>query len=237
MIKRTFYHVVILVMATGIATCTQPVAHPDQTGTTKENTMQQIPEELRSIALQFLNANDKAWWVRDVTRSYGKLDLERLYWIIDSEDKSVTVVQDHNGKFFPLNGDDGLALSGKLLAKTHGEEPWLTMGAEKLGKTIISWYRDPRAHILTETFFSRQQPVLKSWLTGREKDPQALRDLCREPIFTLGGGKWSLDFNAINRHGGVERWIMNGQAAGFTIKTVSATKIKDDGTFNFPDEL
>ncbi len=237
MVKRVFFAVIILTLASEIAMRQQTAVGAGQTYPIKENIMKPIPDKLRSVALQNLNANDKAWWVRDVTHSYGKLDLERLYWIIDSEDKSITVVQGRNEEFFSLNGPEGLALSSKLLAKAYGKEPWIAMGVEKLGKTIMSWYRDPRAYILTEVFFGKQQPVIKSWLTGREKDPASLKAVCREPVFTLSDGNWSLDLNAINRYGGVERWIIQGQTVNFMIKDIFITKVKDEGTFNFPDEL
>lgn len=198
--------------------------------------MPQLPEKLRVLAAQYLDANEKSWWVRNVTASYGKLDLEQLYWIIDSKDNSITVAQ-RNGEFAVLNGVQGLTLASELLGKSHGAEPWRTMGVEKLGKAIISWHRDPRSYILTEAFFRKKQAVLKGWLTGREKDPEALRAVCREPIFTFNNGHWILDFNAINRRGGVERWVIQGKTAHFLINEIVVTMVKDDGTFNFPDEL
>ena len=203
----------------------------------KEYTMQQLPEKLRLIAFQHLNADDRRWWVRDVTASYGKLEVERLFWIIDSEDHSITLAQCRNGEFYLLSGPQGLALSSELLVKAYGNEPWRTLGVEKLGKIIMSWHSDPRAYIATESFFQKQRPVLKSWLTKREKDASALLSVCRDPILTQDGIHWNLDFNAINRRGGVEHWIIKGDATNFMIKDVTITTVKPDGTFNFPDEL
>lgn len=199
--------------------------------------MHQLPDPLRAIALQYLNNEDSKWWVRNATASYGTLDVAHLYWIIDSTDHSVTVMQDRNGIFSSLAGAQGLSLSGRLLSKAYGEEPWKVIGLEKFGKTIMSWYSDPRAYLLTEQFFSKQQPVLASWLTQREKDPAALKALCREPVLALAGSSWTLKFNAINRRGGVELWAIRGETAPFAINQVDVAMIKENGTFHFPDEL
>jgi hypothetical protein len=237
MFKWIFYAAIVLTLVAKNNTNQNIMTIDNQIYLVKEDIMQHLPDKLRLVALQYLHANYGAWWVRDVTASYGKLDVERLYWIIDSEDNSITIAQLLNGEFSVLSGTRGLALSSQLLSKAYGDEPWRTLGVEKLGKIVVSWYRDSRSYILTEAFFSKQQPVLNSWLTSMEKDPATLHSLCYEPVFALNGDNWMLDFNAINRQGGVEHWVIKGQKIYFMIKEVVVTMVKRDGTFNFPDEL
>lgn len=199
--------------------------------------MQELPEELRSVAGQLLNSDAAHWWVRDVSKSFGSFDVEALYWIIDSEDKSIVVALRHDGSFASLAGAKALPLVSELIRKTFGAEPWLSIGAETLGKTIMAWYSDPRSYLTTPAFFEKQRAVLMSWLTGREKDPRVLQQVCREPILTSVGERWTLDFNAINRRGGIENWVARGTGNPFTITDVNVSVIKEDGSFNFPDEL
>jgi hypothetical protein len=203
----------------------------------KDNQMPPLPENMRAIAMKRLSNDAAHWWIRDVTNSYGKLDAELLYWIIDGNDNSIIVVLDRNKNAFALTGREGLGIASDLLGKAYGGEPWQIVGVANFAKTIMAWHSDPRSHVTTPAFFNKQKPVLQSWLSGREKDARALQQVCREPFFTHDSGRWTLDFNAINRRGGIERWIVHGESGNFRITEVSVSTVRTDGTFYFPEEL
>lgn len=198
--------------------------------------MPNLPDKLRSAAADYLNRDTAKWWVRDATRSYGNLDVDGLYWLIDSEDRSVMVAE-RRGIWTPLAGSAGLPLAGELLSRAHGSTPWEGMGLDKFAKTLASWYSDPRLHLTNEAFFQRQERVIGSWLAGREKDPAAFRALRREAELKRAGPQWTLDFQTINRRGGIEAWSVQGTAEPFRIDKVNVAPVRPDGTFYFPEEL
>jgi len=199
--------------------------------------MLQLPDSMRSAAISRLNTDTDHWWLRDVTNSYGKLDVELLYWIIDNKDNSIMVALDRTRNAIVLTGPGGLGLASDLLGKAYGGEPWKTLGVSQFAKTIMAWYSDPRSHVTTPAFFDKRKPFLQGWLAGREKSADVLQQVCREPIFSLNAGRWTLDFNAINRRGGIERWLVRGESGSFKISDVNVSIVKEDGTFYFPEEL
>ena len=66
--------------------------------------------------------------------------------------------------------------------------------------------------VLLDPAFWRMQSnpgVIQKWLTGTEKNPQALHALCREWTVTKEKDRVTFCFNVMNGWGGVERWTVH----------------------------
>lgn len=199
--------------------------------------MQSLPENVRLVALSQLSPNTDRWWVRNASKRYSKFDMAAIYWIVDEGDRSITIAVDGHEQAMALTGREGLAVVSNLLDKAYGARPWESLGVSKFAETIMALYSDPRSHVTTPAFFEKQRPVLQSWLTGREKEPGALQQVCVEPAFNFDNINWALEFNAINRRGGIERWAVKGRSPDFKITGVAISTVKEDGTFYFPEEM
>ena len=224
-----------ILLATAAA-ASGPGAHGQPPPTGKEHIVAKIPEKLLVAGADYLNRDTAHWWVRDATNSYGKLDLDGLYWLIDSDDRSVMVAE-RRGVWTPLAPPIGLPLASELLARAHGNTPWDKMGLDAFAKTLASWFSDPRLYLTNEAFMRKQERVISSWLAGQERNPDAFRALRREAELKRTGDKWTLEFQAINRKGGVGFWSIEGHAEPFRVERVAVTPVRPDGTFYFPDEL
>ena len=195
-----------------------------------------VPDGLQEVAEGVLDPDPSEWWVRDVTDSYPVTGIDRMYWIIDGEDRSVVLVQ-RGERIQRVSGRDGIQLLGPLLAPTAEGNSDPESLPRRLAALLIAWYDDPRGYVLDEAFFRKQAPVLDSWLAHSEQSVDELRRLRREAEWARHEGGWRLDFRAIDRHGGVADWDARGWTQPFTVTSVERMTVCPEGTFYFPDEL
>lgn len=72
----------------------------------------------------------------------------------------------------------------------------------------------------------------KPWLTGKEKRPEALYELCHDPVSTRDGDRASMQFNVFVLGGGVEEWTVKGTLDhGLVIRDIEVKLIRELGTF------
>ena len=72
----------------------------------------------------------------------------------------------------------------------------------------------------------------KPWLTGTETRPEALYELCHDPVATKSGKHASIRFNVFVLGGGVEEWTVNGTLDhGLVIHDINVKLIRPLGTF------
>lgn len=198
-----------------------------------------MPDDLQQLIVKTLDSPESDWWKRNLTNSYKWLRTEEIYWIIDSDtNKSVMAIKLSDGTYKCLNCPTGIPVISSIIAANLGKTPVKKLGVEDFARLLMEWHSDPRGYVATPQFFEKKQSTLDSWLMGKETNPQALRDVCVEPVFVSEGvGSWSLVYNVINRHGGVERWTVKGKAGNFEIQTIDIKSLKENGTFYYPDEL
>lgn len=198
-----------------------------------------MPDELKELVAKTLDSDESDWWKRTLTNSYKWLRCEELYWIIDSEtDKSVMAVKLADGTYKCLNCPTGIPVISSVIADNLGKTPVRQIGVEEFARLLMEWHSDPRGDVATPQFFEKQEPEIEDWLMGTETDPQALRSICVEPVYTPEGfGSWSLVYNVINRYGGAERWTVKGKTGNFEIESIDIKSLKENGTFYYPYEL
>jgi hypothetical protein len=198
-----------------------------------------MPDELKQLIIKTLNSPEDSWWKRNLTNSYKWLRTEEIYWIIDSEtDKSLMAIKNSDGSYKCLNCPGGIPVISSIIEVNLGKDPIDKLGVENFARLLMEWHSDPRGYVATLQFFEKKQSTLDSWLMGKETNPQALRDICIEPIFKQEeDGRWSLAFNLINRYGGVEQWTVKGKSRNFEIQSIDIKSLKENGTFYYPDEL
>jgi hypothetical protein len=80
------------------------------------------------------------------------------------------------------------------------------------------------------------EPMLNDFLQGREKDPEALRSLCADPMLQLQGDSFEIQCNLMTGHGAVERWTLKGKLGkAVTLTDIAVAEIRRDGTFFCPE--
>ncbi|MCU0840965.1 MAG: hypothetical protein MUC79_04480 [Thiobacillaceae bacterium] len=203
-----------------------------------DNTNVQLDRQVIECASERINPPTADWWVRDLSHSYPWLKVDRLLWIIDSKTDASALVLRQGGSCACLNGDRGVeAISRLLSSATVGIKPG-QLSAEQLATTIMEWSSDPRGYVLSPDFWAKKQGQLQNWMRGRITDPENLRQMCIAPwLDRRSDGSWTLKFNAINRFGGVEHWIVKGSSEPFAVTSIDHGVIQENGSYYFPDEL
>jgi hypothetical protein len=80
------------------------------------------------------------------------------------------------------------------------------------------------------------QPILMDWLEGKEKNPEALRSLCADPIVKVEGENIEIQCNIITGCGSVEEWTLKGKLGKWiTLTEIMVKQIREQGTFSFAD--
>jgi hypothetical protein len=74
-----------------------------------------------------------------------------------------------------------------------------------------------------------------SYLWGKEKDPDKLKELCWGPIIEVKGTTFVIRCNLLNGIGGVEKWVLTGKfESGAKLKDILITDVCPAGTFGWP---
>jgi hypothetical protein len=76
------------------------------------------------------------------------------------------------------------------------------------------------------------------WLKETKQTEASLRELCRDPVFTFDGDKWSVTCSAFRPDGGVDQWKFVGrhdaQANVNRILRIDVSDKMPPGTFHYP---
>ncbi len=75
---------------------------------------------------------------------------------------------------------------------------------------------------------------LMMWLRGKEKDPDALRSLCADPLVKRQHDDIEIQCNVITTSGSVEKWTLKGKLEkGIMLTNIEIKQIREEGTFFF----
>jgi hypothetical protein len=78
---------------------------------------------------------------------------------------------------------------------------------------------------------------VSNWARDNKKTEKALRELCRDPVFTFDGNHWTVEFNVLEPNGGADRWHVTGEFRPDTqssrIDTIKRRVLKKKGTFAY----
>jgi hypothetical protein len=129
-----------------------------------------------------------------------------------------------------LKGLPGLSI---MLSQNVGDLPGNIKPVE-LAEAVRKLAVEPRGYVASQEFLKKHTPYLAGWL---KEDNQKTRNLfaqqCADPVLDKVEGKpWKLSFAYFNPQGGVEKWVVEGDAN----HVASAKKSEGlaDGTFRWP---
>src|SRR5829696_8655616 len=97
--------------------------------------------EARELAAGVLSPPSTQWWVRDVASSYPWTSTTGMWWIIDSNDESVTIAE-RDGHTRLLSGRQGVPLIGELLREIGREGPLQRFTPRELAQVLMAWHSD-----------------------------------------------------------------------------------------------
>lgn len=144
-----------------------------------------------------------------------------IYWIPPS------------GAPLRLNGSDPLPVLSKLLVANTGALPG-GLTPVQLGQAVRCLTFEPRGEIATPEFLQRLGPYLQRWLRpDNAANRKLFADQCTGAVLTSPmPGRWTLEFNCFNVRGGVELWMVEGDATA--VLTAAKTEKLPKGTFFWP---
>ena len=104
----------------------------------------------------------------------------------------------------------------------------------ELAEAVRKLAVEPRGYVASQEFLKKHKPYLVNWLPQNNAQQQKLfADQCQDPILTKGESeKWKLSFKYFNPQGGVEQWIVEGDARH--ISSAKESEALPDKTFYWP---
>ena len=188
--------------------------------------------ESEAVARQFLG--DHRGSARKA--GYQWLTVGSLYWVMGPLDPSRLVAVVGDGKPPILLTGDIVALKEFLALQFNGRLPGV--GAlNDVAQLVKDAVVGSGGSIATPEFFaSQKRDGLDRWLKGRERDPAQLEKLCSGIRASLKKNEWTLEFNVINRSGGVDVVRAAGTASPLMLRNVSVAVVKARGEFSYPLE-
>lgn len=132
-----------------------------------------------------------------------------------------------------LGGPDALARLSELLVTSTGPLPH-GLSPVLYAEAIRQLTFEPRGQIASLAFLAGVTPYLADWLHEDDAPSRArFAAACVDPTLEdRGGGQFALTFHAFDVEGGVERWVVTGDATRFL--AVTRAMLLPQGTFRWP---
>jgi len=202
---------------------------------------EKLPEGLENTVKKVLSSPSDVWWTRNLSESYPWLKGKSLFWIIDGETgESVVALQNDSKTWDILNSPSSLKILSNLLHDHINQIVSSKVDMLKIADVIRELYQDPRGHICDQEFirYNEEMGLLGSFIINDKNDQAKLKSFCKNPDYHSDDNKnWVLDFNVLNRHGGIDTWKVVGYSTPFSIESINIDSILPDNSFYYPDEL
>ena len=191
------------------------------------------PRIVIQAASSVLKGNPSLWYVNHIY-NYSKQGKEVVCLLDTNDNCMIYLIQ--SDRWVHLNTTNSLPYINEVLTMM------ITKQQEMEDPQILVWYigslafiyKGPERVVLSDNFLRVNGPYIDVWLHGKEKSPDVLRSLCKDPRMVQLKDGILVQCNIITNKGAVEYWSVKVRLdTSIEILAVSVNQSFEDGSFSF----
>lgn len=198
------------------------------------------PPVVRAECALALSVHPEHLLFEDITGYFAWIRRFQVYWaVVPDSAKSVVAALQGDSLVTILTAANGLAKLSGLMRSEIGALPG-GLPAIQLANAVAKLTRSPRGLVGCRALLAPPFPEVKAWTNASKGTQSAMvqermfRDHCKDPayVYAAGGAQWQVAFSFFHARGGIERWVVTGDAQSIT--AADDRVVAGDGSLKWP---
>lgn len=197
----------------------------------------EAPQSVAEAARNILKGNPREW---DVSRLFDyPTPGKEVVFLKDGKSNSL-VFWSKKDRWIRLNEKAGISALNEVTKDMPGRSMFRANMTDRIlyVQEVANLYGGTCRALLSDAFLNdiggAKSDGGKPWVTGTEKNPEALYKLCHDPVIIRNGANVSVKFNVLVFGGSAEEWTLAGTYDhGMVLHDIDVKVLRKPGTFRW----